>query len=320
MSCAEFELESDLLADDLATGQDRDVLEHRLATITEAWGLHRNGVERATELVDDEGGKRLALDVLGDHHERLAALDDLLEDRQEIRNRGDLLVRNEDVGVLEHGFHALGIGDHVRGDVALVELHALDELELSLQALRLFNGDDAVLADLLHRVGDGLADGGVSGGDRRDLRDLLALGDRDRLLLDGLHDRLNAELDALLELDRVGAGSHVLQAGCDQRLGENGGSGGPVTGDVVGLARHFLDQLGAHILEGLLELDLLGDRDSIVGDGRRAELLVQHDVPALGADGDLHGVRDPIDPSFEMGASLDVEQQLLGHGSSWYVL
>ena len=122
-----------------------------------------------------------------------------------------------------------------------------------------------------------------------------------------LDDRLDALLDAPLELDRVGAGGDVLQAGRDHRLGEHGGGGGPVTGDVVGLGGDFLDQLGAHVLEGLLELDLLGDGDAVVGDGRRAELLVEHDVAALGAEGDLHGVGHPIDPSFEMGPGLDVE-------------
>src|SRR6202790_3973106 len=39
------QLEADLLADHLATGEDRDVLEHRLAAITEAWGLDRDRVE-----------------------------------------------------------------------------------------------------------------------------------------------------------------------------------------------------------------------------------------------------------------------------------
>jgi hypothetical protein len=30
----------------------------------------------------------------------------------------------------------------------------------------------------------------------------------------------------------------------------------------------FLDELGAHVLEGVLELDLLGDGHAVVGDGR----------------------------------------------------
>ena len=43
---------------------------------------------------------------------------------------------------------ALGRGHEVGADIAAVELHALDVLDLELQALRLLDGDDAVLADL----------------------------------------------------------------------------------------------------------------------------------------------------------------------------
>ena len=42
--------------------------------------------------------------------------------------------------------------------VAAVELHPLDDLEVGLHRLALLDGDDAVLADLLHRLGDHLAD------------------------------------------------------------------------------------------------------------------------------------------------------------------
>jgi hypothetical protein len=59
-------------------------------------------------------------------------------------------------------------------EVALVELHALDEFDLGLEALAFFDGDDAVLADLVHGLGDDLADLLVLvGGARADLGDLL---------------------------------------------------------------------------------------------------------------------------------------------------
>ena len=58
--------------DDLAAREDRDVLEHLLAAIAEARRLDGADLERAAELVDDERGERLALDVLGDDEERTA--------------------------------------------------------------------------------------------------------------------------------------------------------------------------------------------------------------------------------------------------------
>ena len=76
-----LELETDLFGDDLTAGEDGHVLQHRLATITEAGRLDRDRVERAADLVDHERGERLALDVLGDDQQRLAGLHDLLEHR-----------------------------------------------------------------------------------------------------------------------------------------------------------------------------------------------------------------------------------------------
>ena len=103
----------------------------------------------------------------------LARLHDLLEHRQQVLDRRDLRAHEEDVGVVEDGLHALGVGHEVRRDVALVEAHALDEVELHAEGLALLDGDDAVGADLLERLGDHLADllvGGRDGGDVGDLR------------------------------------------------------------------------------------------------------------------------------------------------------
>jgi len=91
------------------TGQDRDVLEHRLATITEAWCLDRDGVEVPRSLLTMRVASASPSTSSANHHERLAALDDLLEDREQIRDRRDLLVGDEDVGVFEDGLHALGM-------------------------------------------------------------------------------------------------------------------------------------------------------------------------------------------------------------------
>jgi hypothetical protein len=97
--------------------------------------------------------------------QRLAGLHDLLEHGQQVLDREILRVDDEDVRVVEDGFHALGVGDEVRRDVALVEAHALGELELHAEGVGLLDGDDAVLADLVDGLGDHLADLLVGGGD-----------------------------------------------------------------------------------------------------------------------------------------------------------
>ena len=166
------------LEDRLAAGQDGDVLEHRLAAVAVAGGLHRGAPEGAAELVDDQGGQRLALDVLGDDQERLARLRDLLQDRHEVLDRRDLLLVDQDVGVLEDGLHRGRVGDEVGAEVAAVELHPLDPLDLGLERLALLDRDHAVLADLLGGLGDHLADLGVEvRGDGGDLLGLLLVGD-----------------------------------------------------------------------------------------------------------------------------------------------
>jgi hypothetical protein len=102
-------------------------------------------------------------------------------------------------------------------------------------------------------------------------------------------------VDAALEIHRVHAGRNRLGAFADDRLGENGRGGGAVAGRVVGLGGHFAHHLGAHVLELVLELDLLGDRHAVLGRARRAERLLDDDVAALGTERHLHGVGENVD-------------------------
>ena len=128
----------------------------------------------ALELVDDQGRERLAVDVLGDDEQRLAQLDGLLERREELLDARDLLVRDEDGRVLEDGLHAVRVGHEVLGDVAPVELHPLGVFLLEADRLTFLDGDDTVLADLVHDLGDELADLGIGGADGGHGRDLVA--------------------------------------------------------------------------------------------------------------------------------------------------
>ena len=108
--------------------------------------------------------------------------DDLLERRDHVRDGADLLVGDEDVGLVEHRLHAVGVGHEVGADVAAVELHALDVLGLEGHGAALLDRDDAVLAGLVEDVGDEVADLLVGGADGRHLGDLVVAGDRDRRL------------------------------------------------------------------------------------------------------------------------------------------
>ncbi len=258
-------------------------------------GLDGDRLERATDLVDDERREGLALHVLGDDEQRLAGLDDLLQQREEVLDVRDLALDEQDVRVLEDGLLTLRVGHEVRRQVALVEAHALGELELEAQRAGLLDGDDAFLAHLVEGLGDELADRDVAGGDGGRGGDLLL-----RLDVLGLQEELGGDgldglLDALLQRDRVRTRGHVAQALADERLGEDGRRRRAVTGDVVGLLGDLLDELRADLLERVVELDLLGDGDAVVGDrGGAPPLLVQDDVAALRAEGDLDGVGEGV--------------------------
>ena len=135
------------------------------------------------------------------------------------------------------------------------------------------------------------------------------------VLLELLDDALDGLVHAALDDHRVGAGGDVLEALGDERLAEHDAGRRAVAGNVVRLGRDFLEQLGAHVLERVIELDVAGDGHAVVGDRGRAELLVQHDVAALGAESHLDRIRQPVHAPLERPTSGLVKDQLLCHGS-----
>ena len=218
--------------------------------------------------------RRFAGDVLGDDEQRPLRALHLLEQRDELLQAVDLVLVDEDPGLLQLHDHVVGIGDEVGAEVAAVELHALDHVDVGLQALAFFNGDDAVLADLVEGVGHDLADRHVvvrrDGGD---VGDLALAGDGTRKLRDLLDGGVDAGLHPPHQLVGVGAGGHAAEALLEEGLGKHGRRGGPVSGLVAGFARRFLHQLRTEVLGLLAQLDLLGHGHAVLGDGRAAQDL-----------------------------------------------
>jgi hypothetical protein len=216
--------------------------------------------------------------------------------RQQILQVRDLLLEQQDVRIVQQHFHRVRLGHEVRAQVALVELHAFDHVQRGLDALGFFDGDRPVLAHLVHRLRDDLADGVVAvrrdGADLRDLRAFLHLL---ALLLQRRHDRPGGQVDALADIHRAGAGGDVLQAFAVDRLDQHRRRRRSVAGDVARLARHFAHHLGAHVLERILQLDFLGDRHAVLGDRRAAELLFEHHGAAARAQRALDGPAQLLD-------------------------
>ena len=182
-----------------------------------------------------------------------------------------------------------------------------------IEGLGILDGDDAVLAHNVHSVGDLGTNLRVASGDGTNGSDLL-LG-LDRLgqalhLGDGGVDGL---VDTAADGQRVSAGGDVLEAVVHDCLGKQGRGGGAVTHGVVGLGGDLLHQLGAHVLDVVLELDLLSDGNAVVGDGGSAKGALQGNVAALGAHGNGDGVGQGVDALSELGASVGVERNVLCH-------
>ena len=127
------------------------------------------------------------------------------------------------------------------------------------------------------------------------------------IFLSCVDDGLDGLVDAALDFHRVVTGGDELGALAVDRLREHGGGRGAVAGDVAGLRSDFAHHLRAHVLEAVLELDLLGDGHAVLGDGGGAEALLDDDVAALGAEGDLHRVGERVDAREDevAGDSLD---------------
>ncbi len=201
----------------------------------------------------------------------------------------------QDHAVVEIRDHLVGVGDEVGAQVATVELHAFDDIGLGLEALVLFDGDDTLVADLLHRIRDLTADFSFAiGGDGADLSDFGGVVHGTCGLADGFDNLGRREVDAALEVHRVHAGGNRLHAFLDDGLGQNRRGGGAVAGFVIGAGSDFLHHLGAHVLELVFQFDFLGDRNTVLGDAGRAERLVQNHVAALGAERDFDGVGEDV--------------------------
>ncbi len=291
-----FQAQADFFGNHGTTSQDGDVLQHGLTAIAETRRLDGGYLDDTAHVVDDQGSQRFAFDVFSHDQQRTASLGNGFENRQQLTDVGDLLVDQQQQRAVELGHHGVRLVDEVRGQVAAVKLHAFYNRQFVFQTRTFFNGDHAFLADFFHRFGDDRADGAVGvGGDSADLSDGLEIGAWLGQVLQ-LGDNGDGRLvDAALEVHRVHAGSNGLQAFVDDGLGQNGCSGGAVTGFVVGLGRDVLDQLRAHVFETVLELDFLGNGNAVLGDGRSAKALFQNHVAAFRTEGRFYRVGQDVD-------------------------
>ena len=101
---------------------------HGLAAVAKAGGFDGEHVQHAAQFVQDKSGEGFAVDIFSDDDEfALADLDEFLEQGNDVLSSGDLLLIDQRRTRRDHGFHLVGVGDEVRGEITAVELHAFDE-------------------------------------------------------------------------------------------------------------------------------------------------------------------------------------------------
>ena len=157
-----LELVSQVLGDGFATGESSDVREHLFATIAKAWSLNSTDFDGSTKLVNNECCKRFTVDIFCNDEKRATGFGNRFKCWKEVLHVRDLLLVDENKSIVHDRFHALLVSHEVRAQVAAVELHAFNNVELRLKSLGFFDRNDTFFANLLHGVCDHLADVGVA--------------------------------------------------------------------------------------------------------------------------------------------------------------
>ena len=142
---------------------------------------------------------------------------------------------------------------------------------------------------------------------------LSLLVDRRGHLLDGLDHGVGGGVDAAAQGHRIGPGGDHPQPFAVDRLGQQRGGRGAVAGHVAGLRGGLLDQLGAEVLVGVVQVDFLGDGHAVLGDFRRAPALVEHGVSAAGAERADDGPGQLAHPGGQRLPSFVFKDQLFCH-------
>src|SRR3546814_5581889 len=84
-----------------------------LAAIAEARSLHCCNLQAAAQLVDHQGRKRFAFNVFSNDEERTARLNDGFQNGEHRLQVRQLLLVDQDVGIVQFDLHLFRVGDEI---------------------------------------------------------------------------------------------------------------------------------------------------------------------------------------------------------------
>ena len=189
----------------------------------------------------------------------------------------------------------------------------MHDIDVDAKGLGLFNGDRAIFANGFHSLCDLLADNLITCGNGTNIRYLIFGGDFLRRSLDRIDHCLGCHFDTTTNAKRVSASGHVAQTLCHDHIGKQGCGGGAIACDIVGLHGCFTNELSAHVLHGILKVDLARYRNAVVGDERSAERALERNITALRTKRHLDCIGKLLNASSHTAAGICIEQNLFCH-------
>jgi hypothetical protein len=105
-------------------------------------------------------------------------------------------------------------------------------------------------------------------------------------------DEISCFLHTIFEFDGIDSRAYFPETFLYHSVGEECRGRRTISGSVIGLACCFLDELSAHVLDLILELDLFGDRDSVIGDLRSSVRFRKNHITTLRPHSAYDGLRD----------------------------
>ena len=119
--------------------------------------------------------------------------------------------------------------------------------------------------------------------------------------------------DAASQDDGVSARGKVFQTFAYDCLRQNNGGSGAVAGNVVRFGGNFFYKLRAHVFERIGKFDFFCDRNAVVRNQRSAELFIENNVSALGAERDFYRVGKDVYARFESFSCVVAVFNLFSH-------
>ena len=180
-----------------------------------------------------------------------------------------------------------------------------------MQALTVFNSDNAFLTDFFHGFGNDVADFMVRvSRNSADLSNFLAGSCRLAERVELFDGSCNSFVDTAFQIHRAHTGGNILHAFVNDGLSQNSSGRCTVSGVVAGLGSNFLNHLSAHVFKLVFQFNFFCNRNTVFSDSRAAESAFENNVAAFRSESYFNGIGKNVNAVDHTGTSVIAEQNL----------